>query len=577
MRTEADHIRKIWALKPPGDPKKVAHIREALGVGETIARLLVQRGITSFDQAKEFFRPALEKLHDPFLMKNMEKASDRVIQAIETGEKILVYGDYDVDGTTAVALFYTFLQEQGAVARYYIPDRYSEGYGISVKGVEYAKAEGFRLIISLDCGIRAVDPILTARAAGIDVIVCDHHLPPEKLPPAFAILDPKQNDCAYPFDELSGCAVGFKLVQAIAMKKGIPFERLEPYLDLLAVSLTCDIVPLTGENRILTWHGMKRINEAPRKGLRALLNLGGKKKKANVSDVVFQIGPRINAAGRLESGRKAVELLVSGDEKIAKAAGDCINQHNENRKMLDKSITRQALAMIAEEDALVYAKSTVLFHPDWHKGVIGIVASRLIETYHRPTVLLTESNGLATGSARSVRGFDIHKAIGQCSDLLTRFGGHRHAAGLSMELKNVPAFQERFSSIVAATIDDEQLVIRIEADAEIHLDDIHPKFFRILEQLAPFGPENMRPVFISRGMCDNGFGRIVGEDHLKLNLIQAGCARTFPAIAFRQGRHFAEISRGKPFDIAYTIEPNEWNGKVTLQLNIKDIRMAGAV
>lgn len=573
MRVQAKNIQKRWEVKPQATPEKVAHLATALGIDEVLSSLLVQRGIETFDEAKAFFRPDLNDLHDPGLMRDMDKAVEVLNNAIEQHLPILVYGDYDVDGSTAVSMMYHFLEGLGADVEYYIPDRYAEGYGVSMKGMEYARDQKKALIISLDCGIKANESIAFAKDAGIDFIVCDHHLPSAELPPATAILDQKRPGCAYPYKELSGCGVGFKLLTALCTKRGIPFEEILPYLDLLAVSICCDIVPITGENRILTWHGIKRINEAPRKGIETLLKISDKRRAVSVSDIVFQVGPRINAAGRLESARKAVELLISGDEALALQAGEYINQQNEDRKELDKSMTRHALSIIAENDELVHANTTVLFNENWHKGVIGIVCSRLMETYYRPTILLTESNGMVTGSARSVKGFDIHAAIGECSDLLHQFGGHMYAAGLTMDRTNVEAFQQRFEEVVTANIEKGDLIPTITADAEITLDDITPKFFRIIEQLAPFGPQNMRPVFIAKGLRDTGWAKVVGEDHLKMTVGHPDCVNRFGAIAFGHGRHLAAIKSGKSFDLAFTVEENEWQGKVSLQLNVKDVRI----
>lgn len=570
-------MEKRWTIKPPGNPEEVQHLAGELDIPNVLADLLVQRGIRTYEEAKQFFRPELSELHDPFLMKDMDIAVARIEEAIEKGEKILIYGDYDVDGTTAVSLLYSFLSGFYDKLDYYIPDRYTEGYGISTEGIDHAKANGFSLIISLDCGIKAKEKIAYAGTSGIDFIVCDHHLPEEELPPAVAVLDPKRVDCSYPFDELSGCGVGFKLVQAIAQKRSIPFEELEQYLDLVAISIACDIVPMTGENRILTHHGLKRLNEKPRIGIRKLLELSQVKKELSVGDLVFIIGPRINAAGRVKHAKKAVELLISGDEETAVMAAQCINEYNMQRKEIDKSITAHALSMIEQNPELSDTKTTVLYHEEWHKGVIGIVASRLIERYYRPTVVLTQSNGMATGSARSVRGFDLYRAIEACSDLLEQFGGHKYAAGLTLKIEQIPAFTKKFEQVVNETIDEKLLTPEILVDAELDFSEISPKFYRILKQFAPFGPENMRPVFVTTDVMDAGYSKKVGEDgaHLKLDAVQPHKGEYgISGIAFNLGKHYENISReGELFDIVYTVDENVWNDRTSLQLKVKDIRV----
>lgn len=565
-------LQKRWIVKPAGDAAVTARLQKELGVDPVIANLLAQRGITTFDEAKAFFRPDLAHLHDPFLMKDMDKAVDRLSRAVTNNEKILIYGDYDVDGTTAVSLMYLFLKGFHKNIDYYIPDRYAEGYGISYKGIDFASENDFSLIIALDCGIKSIDHIKYAADKGIDFIICDHHRPGDIIPAAVAVLDPKREDCAYPYKELSGCGIGFKLAQAYAMRNNIPAEDYYCYLDLAVISIAADIVPITGENRILAFYGLKQLNTGPREGIKAILELTNIKRELTISDLVFIIGPRINAAGRIESGRLAVQLLTSGDAASAIHSGQSITLNNNERKELDTLITQQALEMIESNPALVQRKSTVLFNAEWHKGVIGIVASRLTEKYYRPTVILTESNGMATGSARSVKDFDVYEAICSCSDLLDQFGGHKYAAGLTMKLENVEAFMQRFEEYVSTRLPEHLTVPEIEIDAEIRITDIVPKFFRIIKQFAPFGPGNMAPVFMSRQVMDKGFVRVVGNNHLKLDILQPDMPKAcFSSIAFGLGQHF-ELVQGKPFDVCYSVEENDWNGNVSLQLNVKDVR-----
>ena len=569
-------MEKNWILKSQGEGKEVERLSVELNISKPLAILLVQRGITSFDEAKSFFRPELSLLHDPFLMKDMAVAIERIQAAVQNKEKILVYGDYDVDGTTSVALVYTFLKTFYENIDFYIPDRYNEGYGVSTKGIDYARETGSTLIIALDCGIKAIEKVKYAKHHGIDFIICDHHNPGDAIPPAVAVLDPKRKDCTYPDSELSGCGVGFKLIQAYAAKNGIPFEELIPFMDLVAVSIASDIVSVTGENRILSYYGLKQLNENPRTGLKAIIELAGiVDKRITIDDVVFKIGPRINAAGRMESGKSAVSLLIAEDKELAKVMGDKVNTYNSDRRNIDTSITQEALDIIGRDPELQKRKTTVLFNPNWHKGVIGIVASRLIDNWYRPTVILTESNGFATGSARSVFGFDLYQAVDACSDLLENFGGHKYAAGLTLKLENIPRFQQRFEEFVADTIDAEQLIPVVEIDTEISLSDISPKFFRILKQFEPFGPENMAPVFLTENVVDNGTGKPVGAsgEHLKLNLIQEEDPyKVYPAIGFQQGNLYKHISMGQGFDICYSLEENEFMGRVNLQMNIKDIK-----
>ncbi len=570
-------MEKRWVLIPKGNSETIQKLSEELSIHPILAQLLVQRGINTFEEAKNFFRPSLSDLHDPFLMKDMDKAVERISNAILNKQKILVYGDYDVDGTTAVSLVYTFLHNQYVNVSYYIPDRYKEGYGISIQGIDYAKENNYDLIIALDCGIKSIDKIDYANALGIDFIICDHHRPGSTLPAAVAVLDPKRTDCDYPYKELSGCGVGFKLIQAISQQKGIPFSDLEQYLDLVAVSIAADIVPITGENRILAFHGLNFLKLNNRPGFKAILDLSNfKKDEITVNDVVFLIAPRINAAGRIESGNSAVELLVSKNDNVAGLLGDGINEHNLKRKDLDASITEHALQMIEESEDHKYRKSTVLYNSAWHKGVIGIVASRLTEKYYRPTIVLTKSNDenkMVSGSARSVKDFDVYNAIESCSDLLEQFGGHMYAAGLTMKEENVQAFIERFEEVVVATIEDRMLIREVEIDAELTLMDITPKFFNVLKQFAPFGPGNMSPNFKSTSVRDNGRGKVVGNNHLKLSLVQHDNYQlTIDGIAFQLGHHHNQVEQKDVFDIVYHIEENNYNNRTTLQLNIKDLK-----
>ncbi|MCF8222879.1 MAG: single-stranded-DNA-specific exonuclease RecJ [Bacteroidales bacterium] len=566
---------KNWIIKEEGDSVVVRQLMKSLDVPWSLANLMVQRGINTFGEARSFFMPQLENLHDPFLMKNMNIAVDRISSAIYKNEKILIYGDYDVDGTTSVALMYSFLRNIYPNIDFYIPDRYVEGYGISTKGIDYAHSNNCRLMIALDCGIKAVEKIKYASSLGLDVIICDHHLPGAEVPDALAVLDPKQPGCNYPYKELSGCGVGFKLIQAYSKVNAIPFEELTQYLDLVAISIASDIVPLTGENRILAYYGLIQLNEDPRIGISKIIKDSELRKTIGLEDIIFKIGPRINAAGRMESGNKAVELMVSEDGTLAgemsREIGDC----NRKRRSKDRDITTEALRMISADPRIGNARTTVLYNPNWHKGVIGIVASRLIETHYKPTVILTESNGFATGSARSVTGYDLYQAIESCSDLLESFGGHMYAAGLTLKKENVPVFIERFEEVVAKTITDDQMVPRIHIDMELDFADITDKFYRILDQFKPFGPDNLAPVFMTKQVYDTGMGRVVGAsaEHLKLDLCSESTGTvSLPAIAFGQGNQHALVRGGNPIDICYSVEMNEFKGKKNLQLNIKDIR-----
>ena len=569
-------MEKIWNLKKQGGQNEVKHLSVALNVNMVIARLLVQRGIKTFDEAKEFFRPRLSDLHDPFLMKDMDKAVERIELAIANKEKVIIYGDYDVDGTTSVALMYSFLKPRIDEIEYYIPDRYSEGYGISPKSINYAIDNGFTLIVALDCGIKAVEKIAGAKARGLDYIICDHHNPGDEVPPAVAVLDPKQVDCNYPYKELSGCGVGFKLAQAFCQKNKLEQEEIYDLLDLLVVSIASDIVPITGENRVLAYYGLKRLNSNPGIGLQTIINLAGiADTEITISDIVFKIGPRINASGRIEHGKRSVQILVSDDEDKAKIIGDEIDSFNEIRKTLDRDITQDALDMVEKSEELQAMNSAVLYNRDWHKGVVGIVASRVTEKYYRPTIILTESNGLATGSARSVRDFDLYEAIGQCSDLLESYGGHMYAAGLTMKIENISEFKRRFEEIVTKQITDLQQTQTLEIDAKISLSEITQRFYRILKQFAPFGPRNMAPVFVTEDVFDAGTSRLVGknQEHLKLDLVEPDVnSGIFPGIAFNQSDSYDLLTAGLSFDICYSITENEYRGKTNLQLFIKDIK-----
>lgn len=567
-------MERRWKIKEPGDSAVVEALAGELNVDKIVANLLVQRGVDSFSSAKSFFRPSLDDLHDPFLMKDMDIAVDRLCKAIRSGERIMIYGDYDVDGTTAVALVFSFLRRYYQNLLFYIPDRYTEGYGISTKGIEAAADSGCSLIISLDCGIKAVNKIRYAKNFGIDFIVCDHHTPGEALPEALACIDPKRQDDTYPYKDLSGCGVGFKLLQAFCLHNGYPVEPLYKYLDLVAVSIAADIVPITGENRILAYYGLKQLNNDPGTGLKSIIHVSNMEgKELEMSDVVFKIGPRINAAGRIESGRDAVELLVSGEEELAKSLSANINGHNEVRKDLDKKITDEALQLLINDPSQKERKSTVLFRPHWHKGVIGIVAFRLMDKFYRPTVIITESQGLATGSARSVEGFDLYSAVESCSDLLISFGGHTSAAGLTMDIGNVELFAQRFEEWVEAHITPEQMIPQVEIDAEIRLKDINARLMRLLAQFAPFGPANQKPLFVTRRVIDYGTTKLVGKgrDHIKFELIEECSGAIVRGIGFSMKDHLTKIQSREPFDIVYSIEENVYNGVSSVQLMIKDL------
>ena len=581
-------IEKRWVVKPQGNPEAVAAMAAATGISPVLANLLVQRGIDTLEKAKKFFNPQLSDLHDPFLMKDMDKAVERVERAVRNREKIMVYGDYDVDGTTAVALVYKFLRQIGHKdLLFYIPDRYTEGYGISTKGIDHAARKGATLIIALDCGIKAIEKVDYAKRKGVDFIICDHHLPAEEIPRAVAVLDPKRADCSYPFDELSGCGVGFKLVQAYCQKNGIPFQQIEPLLDLLAVSIASDIVPLVDENRILAHYGLLRLNASPSKGLGSSIKICGlDRHNITIDDIVFKIGPRINAAGRMRmdendenaapsGGYAAVNLLIEGNESLAEEFGSVIDGFNQDRKCIDRSVTQEAHDFIEAHAELKAAKSTVIYNPRWMKGIVGIVASRLIETYYRPTVVLTMSNGFVTGSARSVPGFDLYQAIESCSDLLENFGGHMYAAGLTMRPERVEEFTRRFNAYVEENIDPITLQPQVEIDSELFFSNITPAFRRDLNRFQPFGPGNPAPVFVTRGVVSHGETKLVGADceHLRMDLMQRQKPNTtIQTIAFQQPTHYEWIRAGHPIDVCYQIVENHYRGSVSVQLRIKDIK-----
>ena len=565
-----------WTVLSPADPAKAAQLATELGIDRVLADLLVNRGVETFEQARSFFRPRLEDLHDPFLMTDMDKAVERLHQAIVEGQHILVYGDYDVDGTTAVAQLYSFIKHFTQRVDFYIPDRYDEGYGLSYKALDWAGDNGVDLVITLDCGIKAIDKVEYARTKDIEVIICDHHLPESELPGAVAILDPKREDCHYPFDDLCGCGVGFKLAQGYVQRYNLDPELLMPLLDLQVVSIASDLVSMTGENRILAHFGLKRLNENPRKGLLAMINLAKLEPgHIGIDDIVFKIGPRINAAGRMESGRLAVELLTATDDRTAFRIGEEINDSNNERKSIDREITQQALEMVQNGQALVADNATIVYNPTWNKGVVGIVASRLVEAYYKPTVVLTKSNGFITGSARSVQGFDLYASIESCADLLENFGGHMYAAGLTMKEENLEEFCRRMNQFVAGNITREELTPVVEIDARLDFSQITPKFTRILKQFQPFGPGNSNPVFLTEDVYDAGNGRKVGAGgvHLKLDLMQESQPyRQIAAIGFNMADNFEHIKAGNAIDICYSIVENFYRGSSTVQLRLKDIR-----
>ena len=595
-------MQKKWILKEQAEAEKIDELAESAGISKPLANLLLQRGINDSESARKFFHPDLQQLYDPFLMKDMDKAVARLEKAIIERENVLIYGDYDVDGTTAVAMMYVFLKSKCRNVFYYVPDRYTEGYGISYKGIDYANEMGCKLIIALDCGIKALPKVDYADERGIEFIICDHHEPGEELPKAAAVLDPKRTDCNYPFNELSGCGVGFKLIQAYASRNKIPFYQIKPFLDLVVVSIASDIVPIIDENRILAYYGLKQLNTNPRVGLRAVMKKSGitppprkdgrqfdipfeevkpadepEFKPVKIGDIVFKIGPRINAAGRMDLGRYSVDLLVERNDAKAEEMACKIETDNTDRKTHDQNITNEALAVIDSCEELKKRKSTVLYNPEWHKGVIGIVASRLIDFYYRPTVICTKSNGLITGSARSIPDFNLYEAIEKCQSLLESFGGHTYAAGLTLKEENLEAFMSKFESVVESMISDDIMVPRIDVDEEITLSDITTKFFRCLEMFEPYGPGNMAPVFVCRNLTDSGQSQIVGQtrEHLKLSIIDSTVSRPLSAIAFKQSEHFDAIHSGKKFDMCFSLEMNTFRGKETLQLKVYDIKIAG--
>ena len=561
-----------WTLAPKPDQEKVAQLQKSLGVEEAIAFLLVQRGIETFEQAKKFFRPQLEDLHDPFLMKDMDVAVKRIQEAVHEEEFIMVYGDYDVDGTTSVALMSSYLRTQTNLVTTYIPDRYKEGYGVSYAGIDYAHDNGITLIVALDCGIKAIEKVAYAKEKGIDFIICDHHRPGNQIPLAIAVLDPKREDCNYPYKELCGCGVGFKLIQALEQDKGNTVQGLIPYLDLVATAIGADIVPITGENRILAYHGLHVINTLPRNGFKAIINQI-KKTTLTITDVVFIIAPRINAAGRMKHGLHAVELLTEENEEQAQLFAQEIEQYNKERREEDRSITELALQQILdhkEEDKF----TTVVYQEDWHKGVIGIVASRLTETYYRPTLVFTKSGEKLAASARSVKGFDVYNALEACQEYIEQFGGHKYAAGLTLHENQYENFKQKFEEVVAATIESRLLTPEIKIDATLSLTEITPKFYRILKQFAPFGPGNMAPTFLTTNLKDTGYAKAVGleNDHLKCCVQQLPNQEMLGAIGFNLGKKLKTVANKEPFDAVYSVDENEWNGNVSLQLKLKDIR-----
>ena len=559
-----------WTFKEAPQKHTIQNLADDLSIDEKLAEILIQRGVTSFDEAKNYFRPSLEDLHDPFLMKDMEIAVQRIEKAIDNEENILIYGDYDVDGTTAVSLVYSYLKTFYPNLISYIPDRYAEGYGVSYKGIDFADDNNFSLIIALDCGIKAIEKVTYAKEKKIDFIICDHHKPGDTIPDAVAVLNPKRVDCTYPYDELCGCGVGFKLIQALAFTNGETIESLIPYLDLVATATAADIVPITGENRILTYHGLQVINSKPRNGIKAIIHQLNKT-ALTITDVVFIIAPRINAAGRIKHGNHAVALLTEMDFDTAVTVAASIEQYNSDRKELDKKITEEALHQI-EENHEANMFTTVVYDEDWHKGVIGIVASRLIETYYRPTLVFTKSGEKLAASARSVKGFDVYDALEKCSEFIEQFGGHKYAAGLTLLPENYKSFKQKFEEVVKETIDEDLLTPEILVDATLELTDITPKFFRILKQMEPFGPLNMKPVFKTNSVRDSGYGKQVGADktHLKLTVFQDSDRLSYGAIGFGLGNKIHKIHND--FDILYSLDENEWKGNTSIQLILKDLK-----
>ena len=566
-------MQKRWKILQQ-DQSKVTALQESLKINSTICTVLAARGIGDFEKAKQYFRPQLSELHDPWLMKDMQKAVDRIVTAFDKKEKILVFGDYDVDGTTSVACMYQFLCKiyNPAALDFYIPHRYREGYGVSKMGIDFAKENGFTLIISLDCGIKSVDLIAYAKTLSIDFIVCDHHLPDEQIPDAAAILNPKQKDCPYPYKELCGCGVGFKFISALSQQFNIEEDHYHCYLDLVATAIAADIVPMTGENRIMAYYGLQKINSNPNPGMKALIHLGNIQKKLTINNVVFVIAPRINAAGRMDDARKAVQLFIEPEYDKALAFAEMLHSDNSDRKEADSSITEEALAIINADEQLINKKTTVVFRDHWHKGVVGIVASRLIETYYRPTIVLTQSGDIAAGSARSVPGFNLYEAIHACREYLVGYGGHFAAAGLSLLPENVTALAEKFEAVVAETIDPQLLIPEITIDAAIEFKDINQAAYNIITQMEPFGPENMRPVFVAKKIEESGYSKIVKEHHLRFVVKQNNIS--FTGIGFNMAGKFELLQMKKPLDIVFTIDENDWNGNTSLQLKVIDIRLS---
>lgn len=569
-------MKKRWVINTPPEESKIQELAKKINCHPVIANLLLQRGIENAEQAQSFFNPSLNMLHNPFLMKDMDKAVERLDRAIAADEKILIYGDYDVDGTTAVALLYKYLKNHCNTENleYYIPDRYTEGYGVSIKGIDYAAENNFSLMLITDCGIKAVEKVKYANSKQVDIIICDHHTPGDSLPEAIAVLDPQRKDCEYPYKWLSGCGVSFKLVQAHSLKHNLPMSELYKLLDLLCVSIASDIVPITGENRILAYYGLQQLNTQPSLGLKTIIKVAGIGKEISINDIVFRIGPRINAAGRVESGRKSVELLTADSETTAENIALDIDTFNDQRKKLDHNITEEAIRHIKHSDIEPSKKTTVLFNSNWHKGVIGIVASRLTESFYRPTIILTESNGFATGSARSVEGFDLYYAISQCSEYLENYGGHKYAAGLTLKLENLEPFKEKFEQIVCETINDEMLTPQINIDAQLKLSDITPEFYHMLQKFAPFGPNNTVPVFVTENVVNFIGTRRVGRnnEHLKLVVVDdTRACNDRSGIGFGMGHLYDKIYTGHFFDICYTLQENDFMGKNDIQMMIKDL------
>ncbi len=566
-------MQKRWKILR-ADEKKAVALQQSLKIHPAICRILVQRNIESFETARNFFRPVLADLHDPWLMKDMDKAVDRILSAISHHEKILVFGDYDVDGTTSVACMYQFLKKVHAQLDFYIPNRYREGYGVSKAGIDFAKENNFTLIISLDCGIKSGGLIAYAKEIGIDFIVCDHHLPDEVLPPAVAILNPKQKDCNYPYKELCGCGVGFKLITALAPHFGLGDEQVFEYLDLVATAIAADIVPIAGENRILAYHGLKKVNTDPNKGIKALMMLSGLKQELHISNLVFMIAPRVNAAGRMDDARKAVQMFVAETYDEALHFAEMLHSDNTDRKEADLNITEEALALIGANESWKERRSTLVFQPHWHKGVVGIVASRLIEHHYRPTIVLTQSGEFASGSARSVPGFNLYEAIHACREYLLGYGGHFAAAGMTLEIKQVDAFRDKFEEVVSSTIHPDLLIPELIIDAEISLKDIKWPFYNILCQMEPFGPENLRPVFVARNVIDTGYSKIVKEQHLRVSVRQPAENVSITGIGFGMAEKLPLLQLKKPIDIAFKIDENEWNGEKNLQLRVIDLQLS---